>query len=102
MSGLFCVIYGVATYTFKTSTDIDNPPAPELISPKSGATIDNTPEFEWSSVDDSSGVSYELQYSNSPDLPDEWLHGWEFRRAVTVNLAGDQEEGIVTDGLVGR
>ncbi|MEW6222860.1 MAG: hypothetical protein AB1476_06120 [Candidatus Hadarchaeota archaeon] len=66
------------------------------------AAADNTPEFEWSSVDDPSGVTYELQYSNGPDLPDEWLHGWEFRRAVTVNLAGDQEEGIVTDGLVGR
>jgi hypothetical protein len=32
----------------------------------SGSATDNTPTFEWSSVDDPSGVSYEPQYSNDP------------------------------------
>ncbi|MEW6221695.1 MAG: hypothetical protein AB1476_00010 [Candidatus Hadarchaeota archaeon] len=38
--------------------------AASLISPENGAATDNTPEFEWSAVDDPSGVSYEIQYSN--------------------------------------
>ncbi|MEW6592616.1 MAG: hypothetical protein AB1305_02880 [Candidatus Hadarchaeota archaeon] len=51
------------------------PPAPALISPKSGSATDNTPEFEWSSVDDPSGVAYDLQYSNSDNFPESWLEG---------------------------
>jgi subtilisin family serine protease len=41
------------------------PLAPELVSPENGAEIlDNTPTFEWTSVSDPSGVTYQIQIDN--------------------------------------
>jgi hypothetical protein len=50
---------------------IDNtaPPAPALVSPSNGAVLsDNTPTFEWTSVSDPSGVTYDIQVDNDPDF----------------------------------
>jgi len=41
--------------------------SPDLIYPEDEAIIhDDTPTFRWSSVDDPSGISYTLEYSNDP------------------------------------
>ncbi|MEW6592973.1 MAG: hypothetical protein AB1305_04785 [Candidatus Hadarchaeota archaeon] len=93
----------VTIFTLSASTDINNPPAPKLIYPENGSATDNTPEFKWSSVDDRSGVSYELQYSNSDNFPESWLEGWGYRRPVTVAMDANPEHmevpEPVTDGL---
>ncbi|MEW6593143.1 MAG: DUF2341 domain-containing protein, partial [Candidatus Hadarchaeota archaeon] len=53
---------------FQVKRDPIPPPVPALVSPENNSTADNTPEFKWQPVDDSSGVSYELQYTNNPAL----------------------------------
>jgi hypothetical protein len=46
-------------------TDNTPPPTPSLISPTNGENmIDNTPLFNWSDVNDPSGVTYELSIAN--------------------------------------
>ncbi|MEW6592382.1 MAG: FlgD immunoglobulin-like domain containing protein, partial [Candidatus Hadarchaeota archaeon] len=56
----------LSTFAIFGIQDRTPPPAPALISPGNGAATDNTPTFEWQPVDDPSGVTYELQYSNDP------------------------------------
>jgi hypothetical protein len=62
-------VIGEVPFTLRTSTDIDAPSTPELISPENSSAVDNTPRFEWATVSDPSGVSYELQISNDPAFP---------------------------------
>jgi hypothetical protein len=61
--------------------DATAPPAPSLVSPANGDNIlDNTPTFEWTSVTDPSGVTYQIQIDDNADFssPNE-------NRAVTDN-----------------
>jgi len=74
--------------------DTTPPPVPTPISPEPGATTDNTPEFSWTSVTDPSGVTYDLQISNDPTFPENWLSGWRWRRPVEISendMWGDVE-----------
>jgi len=51
--------------------NLDNtpPPTPSLISPSNGENIlDNTPTFEWTSVTDPSGVTYQIQIDDNCDF----------------------------------
>lgn len=45
----------------------DAPPVPELVSPADGERVDFVDSFEWSEVEDPSGVYYSLQVSASAD-----------------------------------
>ncbi|MEW6592808.1 MAG: DUF2341 domain-containing protein, partial [Candidatus Hadarchaeota archaeon] len=53
---------------FQVKRDPTPPPVPALVSPENNSATDNTPGFKWSAVDDPSGVSYELQYTNNLEL----------------------------------
>lgn len=67
--------------------DITPPPTPALLSPIDGALInDNTPTFEWTPVEDPSGVTYTLQYSGFPDSAN-----WRYRAPVVLTNAGSSE-----------
>ena len=49
--------------------DSTPPPTPSLISPENGAEIlDNTPTFEWTSVTDPSGVTYQIEIDDNEDF----------------------------------
>ncbi len=44
------------------------PPVPELISPEAGTKAKSLTEFDWESVEDDSGVTYDLQVATSEDF----------------------------------
>jgi len=55
--------------SYDISTDNTAPPAPALVSPSNGAVLsDNTPTFDWTSVFDPSGVTYDIQVDNDPSF----------------------------------
>ena len=55
--------------TYEVVGDNTPPPAPSLVSPDNGAVLlDNTPTFEWTSVSDPSGVTYQIQIDNDADF----------------------------------
>lgn len=93
-----------ATYGILKISDLTPPPAPSQISPESGlTTLDNTPTFRWSTVEDPSGVAYDLQVYPYPTLPDDWMPGWNYRMPIDLNYEVPYENKIFpTEGLVSR
>ena len=48
------------------TVDLDDPPTPLLLAPANNARLsDNTPDFDWTDVVDTSGVTYSLQVIKS-------------------------------------
>ncbi len=55
--------------SYDINIDDTAPPTPALVSPSNGAVLsDSTPTFDWTSVSDPSGVTYDIQVDNDPDF----------------------------------
>jgi len=66
------------------------PPAPSPVSPENNENIlDNTPTFEWTSVSDPSGVTYQIQVDNDPSFssPEVDVAGWADNMYTPSELA---------------
>jgi uncharacterized repeat protein (TIGR02543 family) len=109
-------VAGSLGYNKDIVIDTTAPPAPTLVSLENGLNIsDNTPTFEWTSVTDPSGVTYQIQIGNDANfsslvyyavdlvdnthtLPDENALGmfmkyfWRVRAVDEVGNIGDWSE----------
>jgi len=125
-------LYMIRGYTdssfWRYEVDLTAPSAPSLIAPDDGAeTFDDTPTFEWTSVTDPSGVTYQIQVDDSEDfsspvysaidltvtnltLPDEYSlalgkYFWHVRAKDGASNTGDWSEEwdftVVPMGAVG-